>query len=310
VISVVINFLNAEPFLQESIDSVFAQTDARWELLLVDDGSTDASSAIALRCAEQHPSRVRYLEHAGHRNLGTSASRNLGLRAARGEYAICLDADDVLLPTALAEQRALLEAHPRAAMVYGPIEWWRSWTGDPADLGRDRVQSLGVPPDALVEPPELLVRFLRRTAAAPSGMLVRRAAVARVGAYEDDFRALYDDQVFCAKVCLTEPVYAASRCWYRYRRHGGSITATADASRLDEAGRLPFLTWLEGYLASRGVTRGPAWDAVRRELWLVRHPAVHRIVKRARRARRRVWHRWERLVRRLLATAGPADEAR
>ena len=67
MVSVVTIFLNAERFLDEAVASVFAQTLTDWELLLVDDGSTDGSSEIARRYAHSHPTKVRYLEHEGHR---------------------------------------------------------------------------------------------------------------------------------------------------------------------------------------------------------------------------------------------------
>src|SRR5262245_53982480 len=79
-------FLNEERFFEEAIQSVFNQTYDRWELLLVDDGSTDGSTQIARRCAERFPDKVRLLEHPRHENRGMSASRNLGLEYARGEF--------------------------------------------------------------------------------------------------------------------------------------------------------------------------------------------------------------------------------
>src|SRR6187431_518610 len=76
LVTVIIVFLNAEKFIDEAIASVFAQSYSPWELLLVDDGSTDRSTAIARRYAQRHPNKVRYLEHSGHRNRGISASQN------------------------------------------------------------------------------------------------------------------------------------------------------------------------------------------------------------------------------------------
>ena len=64
LISVVIIFLNAERFIAEAIESVFGQNYDDWELLLVDDGSSDVSSTIARRYTEQHPEKVYYFEHA------------------------------------------------------------------------------------------------------------------------------------------------------------------------------------------------------------------------------------------------------
>src|SRR5262249_44847302 len=134
LVSVVTIFLDAdERFFEEAIASVFAQTYTNWELLLVDDGSTNGSSEIARRYAREHADRIRYLEHPGHQNRGMSATRNLGVRHARGEYVGLLDADDIWLPEKLERQVAILEAHPEAGMVYGPTLVWYGWTGEPED---------------------------------------------------------------------------------------------------------------------------------------------------------------------------------
>ena len=58
-----------------------------------------------------------------------SASRNLGVRHAKGRYIAFLDADDVWLPWKLEHQVGLLNSHPEAGMVYGPAQWWYSWNG-------------------------------------------------------------------------------------------------------------------------------------------------------------------------------------
>src|SRR5262249_36292098 len=139
LVSIIIPFLNAEKFLQETIESVFTQTYTNWEILLVDDGSIDSSTSIAQRYAEQSPSEVRYLEHANHQNQGVCASRNLGVSKARGKYIALLDADDVWLPHKLEQQVAILESQPEAGMVYGASQYWYGWTGVIEDAQRDFV---------------------------------------------------------------------------------------------------------------------------------------------------------------------------
>ena len=282
LVSAIIIFWNAERFIEEAIGSVFGQTYDRWELILVDDGSTDASSEIARRYAERHPERVRYVEHEGHQNHGMSASRNLGIRQSRGKYIAFLDADDVWLPTALAEQAALLDAHPEAAMVYGPVERWHSWTRRPEDVTRDHVEDLGLRPNTLVEPPTLLTLFLGNEGAKPSGPMVRREVAEQVGGFEDAFRGRYEDQVFCAKVCLEYPVYVADRCWYRYRRHPSSCCSAERAGQGDVAyrvARLRFLHWLSSYLDKRPARYPGVRRAVRNEVWRVRAPTVYRLLE-------------------------------
>ena len=157
LVSVIMPFLDGEPFIEEAIASVLAQTYAHWELLLVDDGSRDGSTAIAQAYAKRYPGRVDYVEHPGHANRGTSASRNLGISHGRGSYVALIDADDVWLPGKLEQQVALLEAHPEAGMICGASEYWYGWTGSTADAARDKIVPVGAPPDTMFPPPHLLM---------------------------------------------------------------------------------------------------------------------------------------------------------
>ena len=182
-VSIVTPFLNPGRFLQECIESVVAQTYGEWELLLVDDGSNDGSLAIAQQYAVRYPENVRCFTHEGGRHRGASASRNLGIHHARGEYLAFLDADDVYLPRKLEEQLPLLDAHPRAAMMYAATEYWHSWSGRPEDAGRDWTwRNYGAPPDTLIEPPRMLISFLRHGGTIPcmGSVLARRSAVEEV----------------------------------------------------------------------------------------------------------------------------------
>ena len=116
-VSVLMSFLNGAEFLAEALASVHAQTWTDSELLLVDDGSTDNSVAIARGATASYAHQVQLLAHPGHANCGLSASRNLALRHACGEYVALFDANDVWLPTALTRMMALLEATSEAAFV-------------------------------------------------------------------------------------------------------------------------------------------------------------------------------------------------
>lgn len=280
-ISVVLIFFNEDRFLPEAVASVFAQTFSDWELLLVDDGSTDGSTAIAHGYARDRPGRIRYLDHPGHDNLGMSAARNRGISEARGAYLSFLDADDVWLPRKLEQQFAAIKANPRAAMVVGRTEWWHGWTGVLADADRDFVQQLPVPLNTVVEPPALLRAFLQDEFASLADVLVTRDAIQAVGAYEPAFRGLYEDQVFHAKVCASYPVYVADQTWYRYRQHAQSCVAIAEAAGDKPAARGVFLDWLERFLTAEGVTDVELRSVLTREMLPFRHPRLARI--------RRVW---------------------
>lgn len=106
-ISVIICSYNAGEYLQASVASVLAQTFADWELLIIDDGSTDDSTNFL---AALHDTRIRLVRHAS--NQGIAASRAEGLQLAAGRYCCWLDADDVALPARLALQLQALEASP------------------------------------------------------------------------------------------------------------------------------------------------------------------------------------------------------
>ena len=215
-VSVVVPFLNAGRFLEECIASVIAQSYTSWELVLVNDGSTDNSAAIARAHVAGDPSRVRCFQHPGAERRGASAARNLGIRRATGRYIAFLDADDVWLPGKLAAQVAILEAHPEAAMAYNRTQFWFCWTGDVEDRRPDYMERLGVAPNTLIAPPTLLSLILREESPVPCtcSVLIRREAVERVGGFEESFFDLFTDQAFYANF-LSSPVLAADNCWDR-----------------------------------------------------------------------------------------------
>lgn len=277
LVSIVLIFFNEERFLPDAVASVLAQTLTDWELLLVDDGSTDASSDRARAYAREQPQRIRYLEHPDHANRGMSATRNLGIFSARGRYLSFIDADDVWLPRKLEEQVALAQANPRAAMVVGLTQWWYGWTGVAADARRDFVQTLPVALDTVVAPPALLTAFLQDEYASIADILVNRELAQSVGGYETAFRGLYEDQAFHAKICAAHPVYVSHKTWYRYRQHPDScVAAAATVSGAKAAARLMYLNWLESYL--RATTPNPELQAVlRRELLPYRYPAFRQV---------------------------------
>lgn len=280
LVSVIIIFYNAAKYLDEAIQSVFAQSYPHWELLLCDDGSQDGSTAIAQRWAATKAPQVRYLEHDNHHNRGMSATRNLGVRAAKGELIALLDADDVWLPQKLARQVAALLAYPAAGMVYAPSQYWYSWSGRPEDQERDYVPKLGFPPDSLINPPDLLTGCYPLgsiNTPCPSNIMLRRTTIDRVGGFEEAFRDsyhLYEDQAFLAKVYLQETVFVIGECLARYRQHRESCSSTVRQNGQYHAVKLFFLSWLAQYLTSRNVNDPRIWHAHERALWSYRHPAI------------------------------------
>jgi GT2 family glycosyltransferase len=192
-----------------------------------------------------------------------------------------LDADDVWLPDTLPDQVMILEARPAAALVYGRVQRWYSWSGITDDRQRDSFRELAVPADSLVEPPTQLVLLLQDKGM-PSGFMIRREVMQRVGGYEESFRGMYEDNAFLVKVCLRNAVFASNECWYRYRKHQQSASSLAVSAGRYQTARLEFLKWVETYLANEQIVDPRIWNVLRRELRPLRHPRLHQLIDRAR----------------------------
>lgn len=285
-VSVIVPIYNGEAFLAETIDSVLAQDFRDFEILLIDDGSQDGSPAIAQAYAQSLPF-IRYLEHPGRVNRGVTATRNLGLREAKGEFIAPLSQDDVWdVRTKLSEQLALFAAHPEAALVCGAELQWGSWSG-----GEDWLMPIGHDQDAVISPPEASkwVYPLGRTYTPnPSGWLLRRDAALALGGFDENFVGrvrMYEDVAFLSKLYLDYPVYFSSRRWILYRLHDNAVS-TQDQPLYDEA-RSYFLHWFRDYV--RGRTVHP--EVLQRIKWALRpydHPRLLVLLNAFARLRRRL----------------------
>jgi glycosyltransferase involved in cell wall biosynthesis len=290
-ISVVAIFLNEERFISEAIESVLAQDFHDFEIILVDDGSTDESTMIARDYAARYAPIIRYREHLEHQNLGQSASRNLGLAAARGQFIAFLDADDVWEKTKLTEQLAIMEAFPELGMVCGAARYWSSWNG-----GDDVIIPTGHCSNTIIFPPEAALALYplgKASAPCPSDILLRGEVLASVGGFEKHFagpRQMYEDQAFLMKLYLATPVYFSDRVWLNYRLHADSSMAKAVSQGRYHEWRLYFLNWLEGYLKT--MPRSPdrrVFAALRHALWPYRHPTMHAATARLQQILTLVW---------------------
>lgn len=226
-VTVVIPSYNAAAWLRETVATAQAQTHAPAEVIVVDDGSRDDSAAIANACAD-----VRVIQQA---NQGVAAARNAGLRVATGDFVLFLDADDRLLPHAIATGLAAFAAHPAAGFVYGT--------------------SRVIGPDGSVLPRPLrpLVTdasyrtFLEGDAMVPpSCALFRRAPVEEVGGFRQQHFPT-EDYDLCLRIARRHPIHSHNQLVTEYRRHGDnassqptrlirSLFSTLDAQRPDVAG--------------------------------------------------------------------------
>lgn len=287
LVSCITPFLNTEKFLAEAIDSLLAQTYKNWELVLIDDGSTDRSTEIALDYVKKYPESIYYLEHEGHKNLGLGVSRNLGIHNSYGKYIAFLDADDIWLPEKLEMQLAILEANPDAGMVFGAHNRWFSWSGKPEDALLDEefppLWGSDIKPDTLVQPPKFFVDYLKKKVGTPltCGVLIKREVIDEVGGFDKEVSFLNEDGPFFAKIFFKAPVFLESGCWDRYRQHPHSTTAIArDKGELIDGDvpqpvHLAELTILERFLQEQGNTDPIIKKALKDQLFPYRHPYLY-----------------------------------
>jgi len=250
LVSVIIPFYNAEKFLGEAIQSVLDQTYDKWELLLIDDGSTDSGTDIALEYARNE--KIQYLDHPSHQNRGACVSRNAGIFRAKGKYVAFLDSDDVWFPDKLRQQIDIFDRVPEAAMVCGPALYWFSWTNRSTDRKLDILQDLGIESERLYRAPTLLLRL-------------------------DPLGKADEDQAFGMKIFLKESVFVSGNSWIKYRKHVDSSTSMVNRSGRDREAHLFLLHWVEEFLDKNGANDWETRSALQRVLWPYQHPFLYRI---------------------------------
>jgi glycosyltransferase involved in cell wall biosynthesis len=197
-----------EGFLGAAIESVLGQSVVDWELLIVDDGSTDASVAVA-RAYLDPRIRVFAEEHRG-----AAGALNFGLMQARGDFVTFLDGDDLWEPWTLERHLALMAADPECEVSFGLS---RMITEDSRDLGptsRSVDRALGE---------EDL--FVENYCANGSSVMLRRRAVERAGLFAEGMPGCYDYEYWLrAARGKGKCVRCADSIFVRYRRRRGQIT--------------------------------------------------------------------------------------
>jgi len=284
LVSAIIIFLNGEKFLEEAINSVIEQTYINWELLLVDDGSTDNSTAIAMKYAETWKGKIKYLQHANHENKGMSATRNLGIRNANGEFIGFLDADDVWLPNKLADQIAIFKNYPQCEMVYGRTQIWYSWTGSSEDLEKDHFFPLGVKPNTVVAPPKIVGLILENRVQSPTtcNVLMKKNVFEKAGFFLENFKGMFEDAAFFCKAALFVPTYVSDSVWAKYRQHDESCSSMASKTNNEDKARYNFLNWFKSYLDSKKIFSAEIRFILYREIFPYRYKFLYSLFARPR----------------------------
>jgi glycosyltransferase involved in cell wall biosynthesis len=232
-VSVVIPLYNKEPYVRRALESVAAQTFDDYEVVVVDDGSTDAGARVVEDFARESDVGAR-LRLVSQPNAGPGAARNRGLKEARGEFAAFLDADDEWLPDFLSEGVRLLDASKAAAVTFNYYEFPSGESREAMWRGRGLTDGVfGLRPDTT---PALAVSALAFMS--PCTTLARADVLRRLGGFYARDRCVYaEDAHLWLKVLLNEPVYFDLRPLARLHVEAAGLSKNLKGARPVE----PFL---------------------------------------------------------------------
>lgn len=216
-VSVIIPVYNREEYIAQTIKSVLSQTFQDFELLIVDDGSRDKTPAIIQKYAVQYPERIHCLEHSRRQNYGVSASRNLGIQHALGEYIAFLDSDDLWLPQKLEIQVDVLEKHPEVGLVYSAVAIIDEQGNPTTRMYGVQVWGEGLPSKSNNNFDLLFSRNL--SLASGTSALVRKHILFEVGLFDVDLDYGEDELVAC-KIAYRYPMFFLPQPLAQYRIHG------------------------------------------------------------------------------------------
>lgn len=179
-VSAIMPTYNAAPHLREAIDSVLAQTFTDWELIVVDDGSTDETQALLAAYTDP---RIRVFELG--ENHGSAHARNVALEFACGKYIAPCDSDDIFLPERFAREVAYLESHPEIHVVASQMKYF---------TGNETPQCGILYPE---DPAAIDRRFAKGKMAVPFGAsMIRSWCFHRFGPFCEDLRRAQDLEWF------------------------------------------------------------------------------------------------------------------
>ena len=224
-VSVVIPAYNAQKFVRTTIDSVLNQTYPNYEVIVVDDSSTDNTQEIL----KSYGNRIRWISQS-HR--GASAARNTGIRSSNGIYIAFLDADDAWLPQKLEEQVRLLDEHPEFGLVYSNVEYPSKENGFKLNHFVYKRPYSG----------KVLEKLIAGNCIPTSSVVVRRECFDKVGLFDESLTVSEDHDMWlriasCYDISYTEKTLVTTRFFMgslsrdEIRLQKGNLAVLAKAKR-------------------------------------------------------------------------------
>lgn len=233
-LSILIPAYNAEKFIAKTIDSVLAQTYTDWELIIVEDKSTDNSYRIIKQYEAQYPEKIKAFQNDT--NLGMMQNWNKGIDLCKSELFVKLDADDIWLPTFLEKSIAVLDQYPEVGLVFTKYV--------NIDANDSIIPNTEITlPDFATEKPFSTIplvqlgqdKMLQYPILRQGLSVMRRAIFDEIGKYRflisKDTQAATDTE-FYFRLGLHHAIYCINETLYHYRIHATSISKTDTDSQL------------------------------------------------------------------------------
>jgi glycosyltransferase involved in cell wall biosynthesis len=215
-VSVFIASYNHAPFIRECLDSILAQTYQDFEIVIVDDGSTDDSHEILMDYQRRFPEIIRYLWHPGHANKGISITCNLALENTKGEYLAWTGSDDIWYPDKLEQQIAQLDAHTQLGFVYSYAQ--------PIDICGNRLPGLyGLD---ITKDPNPMARMIQACHPPAMTIVIRRKCLDEVGFFDETL--VYSDWDLWIRVLAHWKAGFLNKPLAMYRIHGQNLSKRID----------------------------------------------------------------------------------
>ncbi|MGD0480649.1 MAG: glycosyltransferase family 2 protein [Terracidiphilus sp.] len=224
LVSVIMPACNAERTIGKALESVRAQTYQNWEIIVVNDGGTDATGRMVAEFAQHTPRNVMLLEHAQSR--GPSAARNIAMKAAKGEYLAFLDADDIWMPEHLGRLCAVLDSGKADLAYAGGYVFRETPSGEIELLPIDTIEVKNPRQD-----------LFRRNYFNTSAAAITRQLMEAAGDFDESIWAGEEWDYWIRAAALGFAIASTEEQTYYYRKSAGSLSAVP-AKMAESSGRM------------------------------------------------------------------------
>lgn len=222
---------NGELFLDQAIKSVVAQTFPNWELIIVDDGSKDQGLERAKYWVAQD-NRITVFHHPGKANKGVSATRNLAITHAKGQYLALLDCDDKWLPDKLQIQVEVLQKYPDVAIIYSKAEvidgqnnvLWQHPESAPK-MERPLIFGSGIPNMPVLDFKKVITNEFWLPA---SSVLMSKTLVNECNNFNENLKYQVEDSLLFLQIIEKGAIYFIDKVLVQYRIHPSQWNAKLD----------------------------------------------------------------------------------